>query len=259
MKEYQFVTDSYRLYSTLNRLCERPNLWYNSGPSQKYILRQIKAMDLLLTREETRELSVPERASYSTKEKDDDPIRAKELDIALLMLYGHILYTGTSHAYALSRSIEALRGPEPLILTNEGYFYRAYALNPTNPMITLSLALGYTHYAIKRQSENRHYLLLQGFSFLSAYYDIRRESNVPAERQEAEFNVGRMYHMLGLTHLAIPHYEKCLEMDVQFHGTTDEGFREKFTIEAAFALQVLWASNGEMGMARKVTEKWLVL
>ena len=113
------MTDSYRLYSTLNRLCERPNLWYNSGPSQKYILRQIKAMDLSLGREETRESSVPKRASYPTKEKDDDPTRAKELDIALLMLYGHILYTGTSHAYALSRSTYALGSIEPLILMSE--------------------------------------------------------------------------------------------------------------------------------------------
>ena len=186
-------------------------------------------------------------------------IPAMKLDVALLMLYGHILYTGASHAYALSKFIGPLGLIETLALTNGDYFYRAYALDRTNPMITLSLALGYIHYAIKRQSENRHYLLLQGISFLSAYYDTRRESEVPAERQEAEFNVGRTYHMMGLTHLAIPHYEKCLDMDVEFKDSTDGSFVEKFTVEAAFALQILWASNGEMGLAREVTEKWLVL
>ena len=102
MKEYQFVTDSYRLFSTLNRLCNRPHVWYNSGPSQKYILRQVKAMDFALVGEDRRKTIFQEKASYTMKDKDGNPIRAKEMDVALLMLYGHILYTGTSYSYALS-------------------------------------------------------------------------------------------------------------------------------------------------------------
>ena len=146
-----------------------------------------------------------------------------------------------------------------LIPTSIDYFYRAYALDPTNPMITLSLALGYVHYAIKRQSDNRHHLLIQGFSFLSAYYDCRRDSNVPSEKQEAEFNVGRTYHLLGLTHLAIPYYERCLELSEEVQSLDDGSFKEDFATEAAYALQVIWAANGEIGLAREVTEKWLVL
>lgn len=102
MKEYQFVTDSYRLFSVLNRLYDGENTWYNSGPSQKYVLRQIKAMDYSLM-SATRYNSVfQERASYTTKDETGNPLRAADLDIGLLMLYGHILYVGRSYAYSIS-------------------------------------------------------------------------------------------------------------------------------------------------------------
>jgi len=167
---------------------------------------------------------------------------AEDMDVALLMLYGHILYAGTSYAYALN------------------YFFRAYALDPSNPMINLSLALGYIHYSLKRQSENRHYIMIQGFSFLFTYYDIRHASLVPSEKQEANYNVARAYHILGLTHLAIPYYERCLALreDVR-RAASEEGATEDFSREAAMALQGIWATSGNVEMAREVTERWLVI
>lgn len=102
MKEYQFITDSYRLFSALNRVSHRPNKWYNSGPSQKYILRQIKAMDFALNGENRKAKLNEQKASYSTRDEAGNPILPKEMDIGLLMLYGHILYSGTSYTYALS-------------------------------------------------------------------------------------------------------------------------------------------------------------
>lgn len=103
MKEFQFVTDGYRLYSTLNRVCNPSKSWYNSGPSQKYILRQVKAMDFSLIGEDRGKSRFQERASYTTKDERGIQIQAQELDVALLMLYGHILYAGTSYSYALSK------------------------------------------------------------------------------------------------------------------------------------------------------------
>lgn len=102
MKEYQFSTDSYRLFSALNRLCNAPTSWYNSGPSQKFILRQIKAMDFSLLGDEASSSIFQEKAAYSTKDENGNPVPAQEMDVALLMLYGHILYTGTSYSFALS-------------------------------------------------------------------------------------------------------------------------------------------------------------
>ena len=71
---------------------------------------------------------------------------------------------------------------------------------------------------MKRQTNNRHYEVQQGLSFLYRYYDIRTSSGVPIETQEAEYNVARMWHVLGLTYLAIPAYDKVLALSekVQF-------------------------------------------
>ncbi|KAI9873850.1 MAG: transcription factor TFIIIC subunit tfc4 [Pleopsidium flavum] len=239
MKEYQFSSDSYRLFSALNRLCNGPSSWYNSGPSQKYILRQVKAMDFSLLGDERRRSIFQEKASYTTKDESGKPIPAEEMDVALLMLYGHILYAGTSYSYALN------------------YFFRAFALDPINPMINLSLALGYIHYALKRQSENRHYLVMQGFSFLFAYYDLRQSSASLQEKQEAEYNVARTYLLLGLTHLAVPYYQKCLELSQEIHSSQAVGHTEDFGREAAVALQGIWGQGGDLELARVVTEKWL--
>ena len=103
MRDYQFTTDSYRMFTAVTRTVHSPVSWYSSGPSQKYILRQIKAMDFALADEESREKYFAERASYSALDKNGQLIINDDLDIALLMLYGHILYTGSSYIYALSR------------------------------------------------------------------------------------------------------------------------------------------------------------
>lgn len=126
-------------------------------------------------------------------------------------------------------------------------------------MINLSLALGYLHHAIKRQSENRHYLIMQGFSFLFTYHDIRQSSQIVTERQEADYNVARAFHMLGLTHLAIPYYEQCLVLSELLPKPNAGSSGEDFALEAAAALQGIWATSGETVMARAVTEKWLVI
>lgn len=126
-------------------------------------------------------------------------------------------------------------------------------------MINLSLALGYLHHALKRQSENRHYLIMQGLSFLFTYHDIRHGSPAVSERQEADYNVARAFHMLGLTHLAIPYYEQCLVLGELVPETSPTSSGENFALEAAAALQGIRATSGDSLMARAVTEKWLVV
>lgn len=126
-------------------------------------------------------------------------------------------------------------------------------------MINLSLALGYVHYALKRQSENRHYLIMQGFSFLFTYYDLRQSSASLQEKQEAEYNVARTYLLLGLTHLAVPYYQKCLDLSDEIQNLNGENHAEDFGREAAVALQGIWAQGGDVEMARALTEKWLII
>ena len=265
MKEYQFVTDGYRLFSALNRLCDSDNLWYNCGPSQKYILRQLKAVDFSLLGGGRRKSLFQERASYTTKDDNGNQLRAQEMDVALLMLYGHILYAGKSYAYAVS-TFEALIeqvGSRSLqwltLILGADYFLRALALEPKNPMIKLSLALGYLHYALKRQANNRHHILMQGLAFLLEYYDYRQRSCNFSEKQEAEYNVAHAYHLLGLTHLAIPHYERCLALSATAQVEVSGNGAEDFAKEAALAMQNFWAASGNMEKARALTERWLLV
>ena len=126
-------------------------------------------------------------------------------------------------------------------------------------MINLSLALGYIHHAIKRQAENRHHLILQGLAFLFAYYNTRSASESALERQDANFNVARVYHMLGLTHLGVQYYLKCLEIGRLVKHNRADHMVEELSREAAYALQGIWISSGDVDKARGVTENWLVI
>lgn len=102
MKEHQFTTDAYRFHAALNRFCKLPNTWYNSGPSQKFILRQIKAMDYSLVSEDVRVRHFGEKASYTARDRNGRLMLNEDMDVALLVLYGHMLYSGTNYAFALS-------------------------------------------------------------------------------------------------------------------------------------------------------------
>lgn len=97
MREYQYDTDPFRMFSTLSRLCPSPASWYASGPVQKYMLRQIKLMDRAITAAAGAEDSGDEEGVPSGR-----VYPSKELDITLLMLYGHILFISNSFTYALS-------------------------------------------------------------------------------------------------------------------------------------------------------------
>lgn len=259
----------------------------------KFMLRQIKAMDYTLPDDPTRsgrvrESIYRERASLTTRdETTGETIGAEKMDVALLVLYGHILYSGNSFFPALN------------------YLFRAYALDEENPAVLLSIGLCYIHHSLKRQSENRHYLIMQGLSFMHEYRRVReRKGSLVQERQEMEFNFARVWHMLGLAHLAIEGYRRVLKLgeeiqlqlelarqpqpekkqgqikvvlttendgDVLMEGLKEtttapvqqqqqrDTFVEDFSREAAMALQNIYALNGDLIAAKAVTEKWLVI
>ncbi|KAJ5157041.1 uncharacterized protein N7482_008141 [Penicillium canariense] len=277
VKEYQFVTDTYRLFSMLSHLAGNPQKsLFNSSPSMKFMLRQIKAMDFTLPDMENkpqppRQSVWRERAALSTKDENGEPIPAYELDIALLVLYGHILYSGNSFYPALN------------------YFFRAYALDDQNPVVLLSIALCFIHHSQKRQSENRHYLIMQGLSFMHEYRRVRAKRGASMQEcQEVEFNFARMWHGLNLAHLAIEGYERVLKIGEEIQQQTREqlagpsisatdgadvdmdragdvavtagqNFVEDFSHEAAFALQCLYVLGDDTNTAKDVTDKWLVI
>lgn len=249
---HQFTTDSYRMFAAITRLCQSPISWYCSGPTQKYVLRQIKAMDFSLVDEDQRRKHFAEKASYSALDNNGMPFVNEELDLGLLMLYGHILSAGASHAHALSKWNASF----VLVGINNiptDYFFRAYALDPQNPVIQLSIGLAYVHHGLKRQSENRQHNILQGISFILTYHESRKQALKMEERQEAHFNIGRVYHMLGLTHLAIPHYQSVLDETLE-RGCSS---REDLVVDAAYNLQTIYMLAGNMALAKEITGRWL--
>lgn len=223
MRDYMPGTDSYRLFAAMVRLCQAPPSWYTSGPGQKFILRQIKLMD---------------KAAYA-----DEKVNPGQLDVCLLTIYGHILYTSQSYPYALS------------------YFMRAASVDPTNPMINLSLGIGYIQYALKRQAPNRQYLLTQGFAFFQKYYQHRLSSPYAGEQQEAKFNMGRAYQIIGLGHLAVKYYREVLE-ECREEGrplVAEVMGREDLALEAAYNIKTICFQMGDLEGARAITEQWLVI
>ncbi|KAF3480705.1 uncharacterized protein GIQ15_06052 [Arthroderma uncinatum] len=266
MKEYQFVTDVYRLFVILSRVCGNPQRsLFHSSPSMKFMLRQVKAIDYSLPPDPTspfkrpRESIFQERASLTTKDAEGELVPAEEMDVALLVLYGHILYAGNSFTNALN------------------YFFRAYALDPENPAILLSIGLSYIHHSLKRQSDNRHYLVMEGLSFMQEYRRVRSQSSIIQEKQEVEFNFARVWQLLGISHLAVEGYHKCLELGEEIElerqkvqepsqvggipGANQRGevWLEDFSRQAAYALQCLYLQSGEKEMAKRVTERCLVI
>ena len=221
---YSFYTIAHHAYNGI-----RPRIAYNSGPSQKFMLRQLKSIDWAVMPPETREASYfadLEKKLYTRREEEHvasgEPLPETHLPSAL-SAYAHMLASGGSYATALS------------------YYHRAYTITPDDPILNLSIAIAFAQHALKRQSENRLVQIQIGASFLKRYKALRNNLNVShsAEngdvsvtytdvidskdvsgsaklrssliKQETEFNEGRFWHMLGLMHLAIPAYERCLE------------------------------------------------
>ncbi|CAJ0749398.1 2726_t:CDS:10, partial [Entrophospora sp. SA101] len=194
-----------------------------SANSQKYFLRQIKAMDSGIS--------------------DSSPTKP---DAGLLTLYGHILGCSRSYNGAL------------------GYYARAALVKPKDPLVCFSMGLAYLHRAMQRKTSNRHLQILQGFNFLYEYYELK------GKNQEAEYNLGHAFHQLGLTHLAIPHYEKALKLpsvnqilkqkiDKKKQLETDENeevenFEENdptdIRKEAAYNLYLIYMETGSPALAQ---------
>lgn len=107
MKEFQFTTDAYRMFSIFSRLVQSPVIFFNEAASQKFLLRQIRAMDYNLVGEkEKKKRHWDNRAYFHSKDKDGNVIRNTELDLSLLMAFGYVLSTSGSQVIALGESCD---------------------------------------------------------------------------------------------------------------------------------------------------------
>lgn len=254
MSQWPNNPGGYQIFAAVSRLFSGQGNWFNAGPTQKYMLRAIKALDFHLLTDKAREryaFTGQEISSYTQNgKKKPNHVGLEELDPGLFAVYGHILVAAQSWPSALN------------------YYFRAWTLDRDSPMLNLCIASCYLQNSMKRQADNRHMQILQAFSFLGRYYELRTKDDVAIHVQEAEFNMARAWHFLGLNHSAVAGYERCLALrdrvkkeaqrEVQERGD-DEMDPEEFTQEAAFALASVFAVNENEASARAITEKYLVI
>ncbi|GIZ38148.1 hypothetical protein CKM354_000157100 [Cercospora kikuchii] len=247
--------EAFQIFAAVNRFAFGSN-WFSAGPTQKWMLRMVKSHDFLAMPPELRERFDWSQQKPSLEKKADELAgELQDLNAGVLLLYGHMVAVANHSFSALP------------------YYYRALALDPDNICVNLSIATMWIQNSMKRQTENRQFGIHQGLAFLYRYYDLRVASGRACHIQEAEFNAARMWHYLGLSHLALPAYEKVLALSeaVQVEAQSEEakmldgipGEREveveDFAMEAAFALQGMYALAGNDVAARAVTEQWLVM
>ncbi|KAF2501798.1 TPR-like protein [Lophium mytilinum] len=249
MKNFPCSSDIYRLYSFANRLLGEGS-FYSTAVNQKLILRHIKLSDYKQMTEPQRDwfkYNDTARANYLGRAVRDGFLRhVQGHDAALFALLGHTLADGATYTAALN------------------YYFRAYTICPDDPILNLCIGLCYVQHAMKRQSENRQFQVQQGMAFVVRYYELRTKEDIAVLVQEAEFNMGRVWHLLGLSQLAMPCYRKCIELGPKVRAEHEKGEQsgdavEDFSAEAAFAIQTILALAGDFEGARKVTEEALVI
>ncbi|CAB4401438.1 unnamed protein product [Rhizophagus irregularis] len=253
-----FNSNLYNLYGAGMSSGSNALSCFAAANSQKYFLRQVKLMD-------TGFYQTPIiKNNSSNSDKSESEIKQKPVmkkakvpekpNAALLSLYGHILACARSYVGAI------------------GYYSRAYSVKPKDPLISLSMGLAYMHRSMQRISDNRHLQIMQAFTFLYNYYELKERN------QEAEYNLGRAFHELGLYHLAVPHYERCLKLpslqqvfrEQHEKGKSSENLSEECPVEddddptslrrdAAYNLSMIYVGNGSPGLAAVLLRQYCTI
>lgn len=189
---------------------------------QKYFLRHVKAYDSLLTN-----TKVSGAANITA---DTSSVDLKREHPQLLYIYACLL--GSNRSYS-----------SPIV-----YLTRVYREYYNDPTICLSLGLAHVHRSMQRNSSNRHIQVLQGLSYLMEYREARLKGATVYEKQEIEYNFGRLFHMIGLPSLAVKHYENVLG----YHDELADDPNYDMLVEAAYNLSLIYTLSGN-------SEKTLIL
>ncbi|KAM9927412.1 hypothetical protein OXX80_010296 [Metschnikowia pulcherrima] len=196
---------------------------------QKFFLRQVKAYDSML-------FSGPV-AGASSLTIDTKDFKAEREHPKLLFIYACLL--GSNRTYS-----------SPIV-----YLTRAYRQYYNDPTICFSLGLAHIHRSMQRNSDNRQIQLLQGISYMMEYRTARLRNATVYERQEIEYNFGRMFQMIGLPTLAVKHYERVLT----YHDELMNDLTYDLSMEAAYNLSLIFTISGNTELAKDITNRYLTI
>ncbi|WFD30193.1 hypothetical protein MSPP1_001210 [Malassezia sp. CBS 17886] len=148
------------------------------------------------------------------------------------MFYGYLMLCANSYQPAM------------------GYLLRALVLQPKDALLCLLCSVACLSRATNRQVDNRNHTVVQGLSLLANYAALRGDC------AEAEYNFGRAFHQLGLLHLAVPRYQRVLELAEK---GASPGLGYAMTREAAYNLSLIYAGSGSPRLARTLYRRWLLV
>lgn len=141
----------------------------------------------------------------------------------LQILYGHL---------------SSMRGSFRLALATYHKIYKEYK---TDPIISLCIGINYLNLSLNRRCANRHAMIIKAFTFLLQYFDLSLEN------EESCFNLARAYQQIGLNHLSIFYYEKVIN------------YGQNLTQEAAYNLYLIYKKSGNMILAKKMLNDYIVV
>jgi general transcription factor 3C polypeptide 3 (transcription factor C subunit 4) len=128
----------------------------------------------------------------------------------------------------------------------------AYRSDPNDYLLCLCIAVVYVHLLVQKNAQCRNTLALQSICFLYKYLKLRGPC------QESYFNVGRLFHQLGLLHIACHYYKLVLslEPEVPFNNLQDEENEQDVGDQvrdlrraAAFNLSLIYRHSGNKQLA----------
>ena len=190
---------------------------------QKFFLRQIKAFDS--SRFNT---FVSGQASITNK----DVVNPKKKPSPYLyFLYSILLYSSRGYLSALQYLA---------VIENE---------LPDDPMLNLLSGLSHMHRSMQRLTPNRHFEFLHSLRYLFRYHDIRSSKYTELERQEADYNIGRAFHFMGLVTIALTYYKKVLD------DYEDETLKK----HAAYNSVVIYQQSGNIRLAHDIMVQYLTV
>ena len=122
-----------------------------------------------------------------------------------------------------------------------------------DPLPCLLLVASYMTVTLsRRRTIHRHKSFLNALSFLQRYADFRGEEYLA----EICYNYGRFFHGLSLFSLAIPCYERALEISLQL---SHDRLMYSVSMEAAFNLSRIYRQSGQYDLERHYLLKYLVV
>lgn len=136
-----------------------------------------------------------------------------------------------------------------------------YALNDymrifkahSSALVALLIGITYMSIAQQKYTTKKHMLISQAISFLNEYAKIRE----PEAYNEIQYNLGRLHHQFGMTHIAIHYYKEVLKFSNELCESHPKHL--DLTREAAYNLYLIYRKAGNRDLARKILHDNIVI